>query len=152
MKWLLGTIALSMLSFNVAMAAPTGNFQNMVTNQGMEQAVVAAMAEGQSVNDIMIEAMAIEGINPAAIMTALLNAGAALADVTASAAHNNVSTQVIAAVRQQHTTRAANGEGGDTQAFTPANNRRGVAAIPTAGVPGGGGGTAPAENFASPSS
>ena len=147
MKWLITAVAITLFTCSGAMAAPM-NFQNMVANQGLEQAVTAAMAEGMNVNDIMIEALAIEGINPVAIMTALLNGGAALSAVMASAGTNDISPRVIATVKQKFTNLKQN----DTQAFTPAQTRRGPAPMPTAGVPGGGGGTAPPEAYASPSS
>ncbi|MDH5523352.1 MAG: hypothetical protein OEY01_05100 [Desulfobulbaceae bacterium] len=133
MKWLITAVAVTLFACTAAMAAPISTFQQTVADEGMDKAVVAALASGLTVNDIMVEALAIEGINPISIMTALFDACAALSDVTDSAAKNNVSAQIIATVSELFITRNRTCGEEDTQAFTPAQRRLGP--MPT--VPGG---------------
>ena len=159
MKKIMSVLAVSVLCCNFAFAANTAKFENTLNTQGLDQAVVEAMAEGTSLNVIMTEALAIEGMNPQSVIIALLSAGADVGAVATVAANNGVSAQIIARATQQFTSKAAQ----DTQAYTKADpntqayaNAAGrasfIASIPVSGVPGGGGGGgAPAERYASPS-
>ncbi|MBU2537517.1 MAG: hypothetical protein KKH22_03700 [Proteobacteria bacterium] len=148
MKKIMMIIAATVLSCSFAFAANMANFTNTVNTLGLDQAVAEAMAEGNSIDDIMTQALAIEGMNPQAIILAMLNAGADVGAVATVAAKNGVSAQVIAKATQQFASKGQQ----DTQAYTPAGPApRTVVSIPVSGVPGGGGGSAPAERYASPS-
>jgi len=148
MKKIMSILAVTVFCCNFAFAANTARFENTLNTQGLDQAVVEAMAEGNSLGDIMAQALAIEGMNPQAVIIALLSAGADVGAVATAAANNGVSAQIIARATQQFASKATQ----DTQAYTPAAGPAPfMASIPVSGVPGGGGGTAPAERFASPS-
>lgn len=147
MKKIMSIITMSVFCCNFAFAADMAQFENTLNTQGLDQAVVEAMAEGNSLDDIMAQALAIQGINPQAIIIALLNAGADIGAVATVAASHGISAQVIAQATQQYASKGTP----DTQAYTPAGPAPTITSIPVAGVPGGGGGTAPAERFASPS-
>lgn len=148
MKKLMMIIAATVLSCSVAFAANMANFANTLNTVGLDQAVAEAMAEGNSIDDIMAQALAIEGMNPQAVILAMLNAGADVGAVATVAAKHGVSAQVIAQATQQFASKGQQ----DTQAYTPAGPAGPtIFSIPVSGVPGGGGGTAPAERYASPS-
>ena len=148
MKKIMSVLAVSVLFCNVAFAANTARFENTLNTQGLDQAVVEAMAEGTSLDVIMTQALAIEGMNPQAVIIALLSAGADVGAVATAAANSGVSAQIIARATQQFASKGTP----DTQAYTPAAGPAPfVASIPVSGVPGGGGGGAPAERYASPS-
>lgn len=147
MKKIMLVIAVTIFCGNFAFAANMANFENTLNIQGLDQAVVEAMAEGNSLEAIMTQALAIEGVNPQAVILALLNAGADVSAVATAAANAGVSAQVIARATQQFASKGTP----DTQAYTPAGPTRTIMSMPVSGVPGGGGGTAPAEPYASPS-
>jgi len=149
MKKIMSILAVTVLCCNFAFAANTAKFENTLNTQGLDQAVVEAMAEGSSLGEIMAQALAIEGTNPQAVITALLSAGADVGAVATAAANSGVSAQIIARATQQFASKGTP----DTQAYTPAAGRAPsfMASIPVSGVPGGGGGGAPAERYASPS-
>lgn len=152
MKKIAMLVLLLLLSCGVAFAASV-DFKTAVEEKGMDGAVAELLAEGITVDAIMASALTVEGVNPQAVMVALLNNGADFGAVLSSAARNNVSPQVIAAVSRQHEAQGASSNT-DTQAYTPASApARVMAALPVGGVPGGGGGGgAPAEPYhASPS-
>ena len=148
MKKIMSVLEVSVLFCNVAFAANTARFENTLNTQGLDQAVVEAMAEGTSLDVIMTQALAIEGMNPQAVIIALLTAGADVGAVATVAANNGVSAQIIARATQQFVSKGTT----DTQAYTPAARPASfVASIPVSGVPGGSGGGAPAGRYASPS-
>lgn len=81
-------------------------------------AIQTALAEGMSVDDIIKQALTLEGMNPRQILTALCKKGANSRDITQAASQNGISALIIAAASEE-----CQNEESDTQAYTAARER-----------------------------
>ncbi len=119
------------------------DLKGAIQKEGIEKAVVAALAEGMSPQEIVKTALTIEGLNPRAVIVALFKAGIDHATIARAAKSNNIGQMVLASARAQFLSKK--GEG--AQPYTPA-----APVTPAPPVPGpAGGGFVPAEPYASPS-
>ena len=126
-----------------SMAAISEWVEDFVTSyneNGIYQAVAEVFEDGRTPEEIVMNALEVEGLNPQNLVAALYCAGAKHEDIRAAAEDAGISEMIVAAGFKTAKT-VCGDELADTQAYTPVGPS-------FAGVPGGGGGTS---TYGSPS-
>ncbi len=106
------------------------NFTTSYNENGIYQAVAEVFEDGRTPDEIVTNALEVEGLNPQNLVAALYCAGAKHEDIRASAENAGISEMIIVAGWNTAIT-VCGDEIADTQAYTPVGPA-------FAGVPGGG--------------
>ena len=123
-----------------AIAEWVEDFKVSYNDNGVYQAVAEVFSDGHGPDEILANALNVEGINPQNLVAALYCAGAKPDDIRVAAEDSGISEMILVAGFETAKT-VCGDEIADTQAYTPTGPNY-------AGVPGGGGG---GNNYGSPS-
>ncbi len=118
MKILTTSILLVLLSFSVALADWQETFKTDYESIGIDQAVINAMKEGSSPEQILQAGLELEGLNPQNLLKALYCAGANGNDIKEAAMAADISELLISIAYEKSIVECYD-QLADTQAYTP---------------------------------
>ncbi len=113
-----------------AIAEWVSNFTTSYNENGIYQAVAEVFEDGRTPDEIVTNALEVEGLNPQNLVAALYCAGAKHEDIRTSAENAGISEMILVAGFQTALT-VCGDEIADTQAYTPVGP--GFAGVPDGG-------------------
>ena len=122
MKKVLLACVLVLVTCSFALADWTENFAADYQELGVDQAVLNAMKDGGSPEQIVQVGMQVEGLNPVQLVQSLYCAGASGPDIEQAAFNAGLSGLIISAAYEESVASCADAVV-DTQAYTPADTR-----------------------------
>ena len=132
-------LIITVISVVYGWAMTQEDFKGAIQKDGIDKAVVAALAEGMSPDEIVRAALTVEGLNPRAVLVALCKAGVDGETLTNAGTSNGLALMIVRSACEECK------EWLDAQPYTPPPVVT-VAPIPVTGLAA----VVPAELYASP--
>ncbi len=128
-------LIITVISVAYGWAMTQEDFKGAILKDGIDKAVVAALAEGMSPDEIVRAALTVEGLNPRAVLVALCKAGVDDETLTNAGTSNDLALMVVTSACEECK------KWSEAQPYTPAP------VVTAAPIPGPTGGGTPAEPY-----